>query len=291
MDRAACLATVFVCMVVGIAVGGGASASPAVPAVRVTYDLSLGDSLSRGVQPNAAGVDVQTTHGYVDDLFALELPHQPTLRVIKLGCPGESTTTFMQGGLCAYPLGSQLAQAEAFLRAHPGEVSFITIDIGGNDVYGCADGGVVRGRCVTRALRTIDQNLPQILAGLRMAVGTGVPIVGATYYDAFLSAWLSGPDGEAFARSTARMMVRFNKALAAEYGAARSPVADVQEAFATTDFRHMVPLPGYGEVPRNVVAICTRTWMCAPAPRGPNIHANVGGYTQIASAFAAVLPG
>jgi lysophospholipase L1-like esterase len=296
MRRAARLVTVFVCAVVGVAgIGAGAGASettpsPAVPAVGVTYDVSLGDSLSRGVQPDRAGRDMQTTRGYVDDLFTLEQPLHPNLRLIKLGCPGESTTTLIQGGLCAYPLGSQLAQAEAFLRAHPGQVSFITIDIGGNDVYGCADGGVVRGRCVARGLRTIEQNLPQILAGVRMAVGTGVPIVGASYYNAFLAAWLSGSEGEAFARASDRMVVRLDGVLAAKYGAARSPMASVEDAFATTDFRDFVPLPGFGEVPLNVFDICTWTWMCAPSPRGPNIHANVGGYAQIAAAFAAVVP-
>jgi hypothetical protein len=30
--------------------------------------------------------------------------------------------------------------------------------------------------------------------------------------------------------------------------------------------------------------ICEMTWMCAPAPQGPNIHPNHAGYVAYASA-------
>jgi hypothetical protein len=46
-----------------------------------------------------------------------------------------------------------------------------------------------------------------------------------------------------------------------------------------------VPLPGVGTVPLNVARICEWTWMCAPSPVGPNIHANATGYRHIAAAF------
>jgi len=39
--------------------------------------------------------------------------------------------------------------------------------------------------------------------------------------------------------------------------------------------------------PHDVVLICAYTWMCAPSPVGPNIHANQLGYSVIAAAFAA----
>jgi hypothetical protein len=38
-------------------------------------------------------------------------------------------------------------------------------------------------------------------------------------------------------------------------------------------------------VPVAVARICQWTWMCAPAPRGPNIHANATGYKQLAKTF------
>jgi hypothetical protein len=42
-------------------------------------------------------------------------------------------------------------------------------------------------------------------------------------------------------------------------------------------------------VPLNVARICQWTWMCAPPPVGPNIHANDAGYHVIADTFAAQL--
>jgi lysophospholipase L1-like esterase len=51
----------------------------------------------------------------------------------------------------------------------------------------------------------------------------------------------------------------------------------------------MVSLPGAGEVPLNVARICAWTWICAPAPLGPDNHPNVDGYAVIARAFAAEL--
>ena len=41
---------------------------------------------------------------------------------------------------CHYAAGSQLDAAVAFLEAHPGQVAFITIDIGANDLLNrCID--------------------------------------------------------------------------------------------------------------------------------------------------------
>jgi lysophospholipase L1-like esterase len=39
-------------------------------------------------------------------------------------------------------------------------------------------------------------------------------------------------------------------------------------------------------VPLNVGLICEWTWICAPAPLGPNNHPNADGYRVIARAFA-----
>jgi hypothetical protein len=60
--------------------------------------------------------------------------------------------------------------------------------------------------------------------------------------------------------------------------------ADVQNAFSTADFTHTAVL-GKVAVPFNVARICQWTWMCAPSPVGPNIHANAAGYRVIAAAF------
>ena len=104
-----------------------AGALPAIAAGPTSYYLALGDSLAQGVQPNTSGAAVETNQGYVDDLYGLYRGEVAGLQLAKLGCPGETTTTMIYGGIC-YPAGtSQLDRAVAFLRSH--HVALVTIDI------------------------------------------------------------------------------------------------------------------------------------------------------------------
>src|SRR5262249_34135756 len=99
------------------------------------YYLALGDSLALGVQPTFNGHDGPTNQGYVDDLYHVTRLHVQGLRLTKLGCSGETTTTMINGGICEYAQGSQLAQAVEFLQTH--RIAFITLDIGANNIDGC----------------------------------------------------------------------------------------------------------------------------------------------------------
>src|SRR5260370_11371561 len=136
-----------------------AGAAPPLRAAAITgppakYYLSLGDSLAQGVQPAtpplppgvSLGQSIETDQGYVDDLFAHYSAQFPgNLQLVKLGCPGETTTSMLTGAgsPCTYPAGSQLAAALAFIRAHRSAVVLITIDIGANNVDASAAGGVI----------------------------------------------------------------------------------------------------------------------------------------------------
>jgi len=91
--------------------------------------------------------------------------------------------------------GTQLGNAEAFLAAHPGQVSFVTIDIGANDILGCVQGTTLDPTCATNVLQTIDTNLTQILSGLEAAY-PGIQVFGMNYYDPVLAAWLTGAAGQ-----------------------------------------------------------------------------------------------
>ena len=250
------------------------------------YYLSVGDSLAAGVQPIGDPANMyRTNDGYADQLYAIAKSRFPNLVLVKLGCPGETTGTMIAGGICDYHHGSQLDEAVAFLHAHHRFVAFVTIDIGSND-FPCQTGL----SCLPPGVASIQANLPTILGALRKAAGPGVPIVGATIYDPFLGAWLTGPDGRAFAELTVfGAIVPLNQMLTGIYGAAGMPVADIEGAFSTTDFVTTVPLPPFGDVPLNVVRICQWTWICAPPPLGPNNHANAAGYRAMAEAFEAVL--
>jgi len=250
------------------------------------YYLSLGDSLAAGVQPiGPASRDHRTNMGYADQLWLQARSWVPGLQLVKLGCPGESTGTMIDGGRCPFPHGTQLAEAVSFLQSHRGAVAFVTIDIGFNDFPCDTDLS-----CLQPGVASIQANLPVILGTLRAAAGPGTPIVGMNIYDPFLASWLQGPDGQAFATmSVWQAVLPLNDLLEGIYAAFGSPVADVESAFHTTDFSIVATLPGVGPIPRNVALICLRTWLCAPAPLGPDRHANVFGYHAMADAFAAVL--
>lgn len=75
------------------------SPSAGQPVTPSSYYLALGDSLSQGVQPDAAGASVETGQGYPDLVYATLLASHPALRLVRLGCPGETTQTMMHGGI------------------------------------------------------------------------------------------------------------------------------------------------------------------------------------------------
>ena len=248
------------------------------------YYLSVGDSLAAGVQPIGDPADLyRTDEGYAEQLLEIARESSPKVSLVKLGCPGETTTTLIDGGICKYPHGSQLDEAVAFLHAHSSFVAFITIDIGAND-FPCFEPA-----CVTAGVGAIQANLPRIIAALREAAGPDVPIVGMTIYNPFLAAWLLGPEGHAYAQFSATSLVGpVNALLAGLYLASGAGVADIETAFASNDFTTLTDI-GFGPIPLNVANICTWTWVCAPAPLGPDNHANAAGYRVIALAFADAL--
>jgi lysophospholipase L1-like esterase len=264
------------------------------------YYLALGDSLSQGVQPNVSGVSLETDQGYADQLFAIERRQIPSLKLVKLGCPGDTTASMLTGHGndanakffdCARTGGSQLKAAERFLRAHhrPGEVPLVTIDIGANDVDGCASPGVNVGACVSAGEASIKHNLPLILRGVKQAAPADTVLVGMTLYDPVLSGYFNS---SASVRALASASVTFLKAINGEITAANRAAgfktADVGQAFKSYDTAANVSYNGQ-LVPVNVATVCSWTWACTPPPSGPNIHANKNGYAVIAQTFARVI--
>jgi lysophospholipase L1-like esterase len=255
--------------------------------VPATYYLALGDSLSQGVQPNAAGTSVPTGQGYADQLYAVLHRSQPGLQLVKLGCPSETTVSMIHGGICWYRGGSQLADAVAFLAAHRGHVVLVSIDIGANDPEDCGSSTGLHAitSCIGTNLPRAISNLGTILTRLRAAAGPGVRIVGMSYYLPALAEWRQGIVGQLVSRVSERLATVYNGMLNRAYATSGVRVANVFGAFQTSDFGNRVAVPGVGTVPRNVALICQWTWACANPPRGPNQHANQAGYGVIARAF------
>jgi lysophospholipase L1-like esterase len=246
----------------------------------IHYYVSLGDSIAAGSQPVIVSDSDQTSEGYADQLYASLHANDPKLRLLKLGCGGESTTSMIEGLSDSWPScdprvyksryqhGTQLAEAVAFLHAHRQFVDLVTIDIGANDVIG--GGGVP----------VIETNLPVILAALRDAVGPSVPIVGMTYYDPFLAQiWFTSFDLVALQIEANSHVL--NGALENIYGSFGDPVAEVDQAFSNND----TTLQPNG-LPLDVQRICEWTWTCVAG----DIHPNAIGYGVIAQTFEQALP-
>lgn len=159
-----------------------------------SYYLALGDSITYGIQPTKAKPGARPSDfktGYVDVIAARLRKHSPSLQVVNYGCPGESTVTFTRGRCPAFAdriklhdafRGSQLEAALAVLRAHPGEVSPITLTLFGNDwlpvLLDTCKGNVVCARKRgPKEIAAFGSRLTSIVRQLRAAAPTAQIIV------------------------------------------------------------------------------------------------------------------
>jgi lysophospholipase L1-like esterase len=188
--RPALLAALVAALLAGTPTSAGAAPAPTGPR---QYYLSLGDSNGFGLQvirwlqmldDGTYTPDAFNT-GYTDDLAAtIRARLRPDLQVVNYSCPATGTGDmlrpdgcfFQQIGLALHDefTGSQLDAATAFLRAHPGQVSPITISVGGGDMAGAIFDCNAQPLCVAHSgvFQTIRRNLTRILGQLRAAAPT-----------------------------------------------------------------------------------------------------------------------
>ena len=247
----------------GSATGG--TAQPPVYQPPQSYYLSLGDSMAYGFQPtktNAPPSAVNT--GYVDVLAARLRKLSSKMQVVNYGCPGESSVTFTRGG-CDWlknggklhdPFrGSQLQAARAFLRAHPGEVSPITVTLWGGDLAPLS----AMGKNAQSAIAAFGKRFASILQQLRAAAPTSEIIVA--------SAWNPEADRLAAVEPLYRLVdATIRRSATAE----RARVANMFAA-----------LNGPGNVKAQKARLCSLTFYCAK--RDP--HPTDAGYRAMADAF------
>lgn len=301
-------------LVLALCVGLALSASAEGAAKDGPYYLSLGDSLSVGIQPGPASdpgheaAVAETDQGYSDQLHAMAKRRYRGLQLVKAGCSGATTENFLHGGInvtgagtCTPPQPlyassstrtSQMAYARRFLRRHRGQVAFVTISIGNNDLDACLTGGQLDLGCVEQGTREIERDLATIGRKLRAAAGPDVPIVGTTFYDPFLGMYVSGgPSGPSIAQASQALARSINtKTVIPTWRANGIEVARIDRAFGTyTPFARTTTTAGLGVLPVAVANVCAYTWFCAPPPIGPNIHANETGYGVMAEALWAAL--
>ena len=231
-----------------------------------TYYLALGDSLAFGFQPN-----LDWSHSYPTQWYSSNLSKHHVKSYTNYGCNGETSNTFINGGcpydyaLHDYYLGPQLDAAVSFLKAHPGAVSPVSLDIGANDLLPDINSSTCAiSSTWSTDLATLDTNLtqtilPQLIAALTVnGVRTG-DLVMMNYYDPYQN----------ICPVSLTYVETLNQHLASDAAQFNVPVSDVFTAFGGAT----MPNPN----------ICTDTWMCSIYT---NIHATTTGYGVIANAFA-----
>ncbi|GAA1299259.1 hypothetical protein GCM10009634_56360 [Saccharothrix xinjiangensis] len=258
------------------------------PAERV--HVSLGDSYATGYRPADAGEPAGSAPGFAD-LVA----ERSDLRLINFACSGATSAQLRSEAGCdpdARAVGApdpagrtQLDAAVEALREHQGRVGLVTVVIGGNDLTPCAREADPL-TCATRAVADVRANLAATLPVLREAAGDA-PIVGLTYPDVFLGAWVSTefPNGRDLAQlSVSLFRDFFNNALKAEYEQVGAKFVDVTEATGGYGpLSEVTDDPTYGRIPASVAKICALTYFC----RYTDVHPTPEGHEEIADAVLA----
>jgi lysophospholipase L1-like esterase len=237
------------------------------------YYLALGDSLAFGFQFDKFNANFPSvpasifSTGYVDALAGMLREIRPGVTAVNYGCTGETSLTFIEGG-CLYtasgfPLhdpydGSQLSAALSFLRAHRGQVSPITINLGTNDLnalrVSCGDDVSCYFTNGPAVLDNIATNLDYILSQLR-AAAPDAEIITFTNYD--VASVFVDP-------RLAPLTEAFNGVVVATAAASSTRVADVFGAFNSG------PQP---------MTLCALTFACTPLQ---DSHPTDLGYEVIA---------
>jgi lysophospholipase L1-like esterase len=260
-----------------VVIAAGASAASAGSAAPQAYYLALGDSMAYGFQPGKARRGLPPSGfntGYVDVFAARLRALAPGIQVVNYGCPGESIVTFAKGR-CPWLAegnrlhdsfhGSQLDAALAFVQAHPGQVSPITITLWGNDVAALEEACHNKLRCIRkrapRALAQMASRLRSILAQLRAAAPEAEIIA--------TGAWNFEVDRLARVAFLYRSLDKRISRAAARAGA---HVADTRSIFNPR-----------GSLAAARARICALTFMCSQGDPHPKNR----GYRAIAEAFLA----
>jgi lysophospholipase L1-like esterase len=230
------------------------------------YYLALGDSMSYGFQPGKGTRPSAFTTGYVDVFAARLAKLSSQIHVVNYGCPGESSVTFTRGG-CPWKTegmklhdqfrGSQLNAALSFLRAHPGQVSPITLTLWGNDLAPLS----ARGKRAPKAIASFAARLTSILKQLRSAAPSAQIIVSG--------AW--NPEGDRL-KQTQPLYRSLNTAIARAAAASSARVANMTAALSPP-----------GNVRTQQARLCALTFLCSKG----DVHPTDAGYRAMANAFLA----
>jgi lysophospholipase L1-like esterase len=267
-----------------------ASAGPASAAAKKSIYVSLGDSLAWSYTKTADGKVAQTAKGYSELVAAKARAtkrYSKKLRLKKFGCPGENTTTYTAGGKCTFNK-SQQSDSLAYIRKNRKRIGFITLSLGANNFTPCSKGASVDIACVQKGNVDLDKHLPSIYRSLRRAAGAKMPIVVFNVYDPYLALYLQGAEYRELALLTVDLTRQISQKIATAAARQRFKVADAFSAFKVGRTSETTTVNGV-PIPVAVAQTCAYTFMCQPAPVGPDIHPNDAGYAALATAAGKVL--
>ena len=243
--------------------------------------ISIGDSYAAGSQPARSGRLETTRNGFAYLIESRVAAAGGHLKLLNFGCSGATSTSVLTHVGCdqaalgpaaaPYSTSTQIDAVVAAISQNRSKVRLITIVIGGNDINACLPPSSVEltdgdAACLEAAIVTLSANLRELLGRIRGVAGPEIQILGLTYPNFYLGAWLLGNDA---AKKLAEASIpffrdRLNPLLQDEYTRAQASFADITEASGgygpfgpTTD---MTP---YGVIPTPVAQICTLTNYCA----------------------------
>jgi lysophospholipase L1-like esterase len=275
-----------------LALPAAAQAAKAKP----SYYVSLGDSYAAGYQRFSATDGRTTRDGFAYQVVGKAKARGHKLRLVNFGCGGETSVSILARKTKCRGLGpggvgyagiTQATAAERFLRKHRGRVKLITVSIGGNDVTSCvSEADPVA--CVGPAMEDVKANGKKLLERLRKAAGPKTRIVGITYPDVILGAWVGeNPDQDLARLSVVAFRSLLNPALKQMYESVKGRFVDVTRATgAYTPLEQTTTLAPYGEIPVAVAEVCRLTAYCSYR----DIHPTTEGYALIADLIAKTLP-
>jgi lysophospholipase L1-like esterase len=269
----------------------GAVPATAAAKTRTRYYLSLGDSLGAGYQRTATGADSLTPNSYANLIHKRLKRRNPKIKLVNYACPGESTTSYINGG-CRFPIDesqktSQSARALKFIRKNRKRLVLITMSMGSNNFLECVKGLAIDIACIGSAQQRLADETPRILKSLRKAAGKRVKIATLVPYNPYLALSLLGDNYKSLAVTSDSLIQGMRDVITAAARKSRVHVASGYVAFQSNDLQHVTDLNGQ-LVPVGVARICQLTSFCLPAP-ATDIHPNDAGYKKLYEAFRKVL--
>ncbi|NGY60189.1 hypothetical protein G7043_14765 [Lentzea sp. NEAU-D13] len=236
--------------------------------------VSLGDSYATGLGPNGTG-----------ESFAQIVAKRSGLGLMNLACNGATSADLLSQEACEPDAGGR-TQVDATVDAlRSGRVDLVTVVIGSNDLLEPCAVAENPTECASSAVTGTKTNIATALTRFREAA-PDVPIVGISYPDVFLGAWVnpSLPNGEDVARTSVSLYQDFNGEIAAEYAKFGAKFVDVTNMTggygALTD---LTDDPKYGQIPAAVAEVCTLTYYCDDT----DVHPTPAGHQAIADAVIA----